>query len=129
MVLGYNATIAYMWNQGLADWRAGFRIPKAQFDSMMQMLLPSKLLYISAAWAIKSAVVLFYRVVAPPGSRVVIMCYAVLGLLVVSWGGVFFFTLFGCRPWDRYWAGDLNRKLNDAHSYASCVDAVHADAL
>ncbi|USP82719.1 hypothetical protein yc1106_09993 [Curvularia clavata] len=107
VVLGFNATIAYMWNLGLADWKAGYHISRAQVAAIMRMVLPSKLLYVSAAWTIKFSVVLFYRIVAPPGSRIVVMCYIVLGSLVVSWCGVFFYTLFGCIPWDKYWAGDL----------------------
>ena len=113
-MLGFNATMAYMWNQGLADWKAGYRIPEPQFDAMMKMVLPSKLLYISAAWTVKFAVVLSYKVVALPGSRIVILCYIVMAYLILSWSGVFFYTLFGCLPWDQYWAGGLTCELNNA---------------
>ena len=112
-VLGFNATVAQMWNQGLSDWKAGYLTSEYQIVAIMKMVVPSKMLYISATWAIKFSVVLFYRIVAPLGSRVVAMCYVAMVYLVLSWGGAFFFTLFGCRPYSRYWSGDPSCKLTD----------------
>lgn len=114
VALGYNATIAHMWNLGLSDWKAGYLTSEYQIVVIMQMVVPSSVLYVSASWAIKASAVLFYRIAAPPTSRIALACHVVLGGLFTSWLALFFYTLFGCRPYDKYWSRDPSCELADA---------------
>uniref|UniRef100_A0A8H7NC50 Rhodopsin domain-containing protein n=1 Tax=Bionectria ochroleuca TaxID=29856 RepID=A0A8H7NC50_BIOOC len=64
----------HMWNMGMAE------IPKASRDNyieMMKMILPGSILYVSSVWAIKIALVIFYKHIAAPGTKLQInlQCY------------------------------------------------------
>ncbi|KAM0229161.1 hypothetical protein ACHAPO_010191 [Fusarium lateritium] len=92
-----------MWNLGMAN------IPGAspeQFKGMMQMIIPGSVLYVTSLWAIKIALVLFYKRLAAPGTRLQTIYNITLGLLVCFWAAIFFHIIFQCFPHDKRWSQD-----------------------
>ncbi|EEU36198.1 hypothetical protein NCS52_01403500 [Fusarium sp. LHS14.1] len=93
----------HMWNLGMAE------IPKASrenFIQIMKMIVPGSILYVSSLWAIKIALVLFYKRLAAPGTKLQIIYNVALGLLVVFWTVIFFHIIFQCFPHDKRWSQD-----------------------
>ncbi|RGP58882.1 hypothetical protein FSPOR_11721 [Fusarium sporotrichioides] len=93
----------HMWNLGMAN------IPGAspeQFKGMMQMIVPGSILYVTSLWAIKIALVLFYKRLAAPGTRLQTIYNITLGLLVCFWAAIFFHIIFQCFPHDKRWSQD-----------------------
>ncbi|KAM0193822.1 hypothetical protein ACHAPI_007478 [Fusarium lateritium] len=93
----------YMWNLGMAN------IPGAspeQFKKLMQMIVPGSVLYVTSLWAIKIALVLFYKRLAAPGTKLQLIYNITLGLLVAFWTAIFFHIIFQCFPHDKRWSQD-----------------------
>ncbi|KAM0235933.1 hypothetical protein ACHAP5_009534 [Fusarium lateritium] len=93
----------YMWNLGMAN------IPGAspeQFKKLMQMIVPGSILYVTSLWAIKIALVLFYKRLAAPGTKLQLIYNITLGLLVAFWTAIFFHIIFQCFPHDKRWSQD-----------------------
>ncbi|RSL47469.1 hypothetical protein CEP54_013383 [Fusarium duplospermum] len=93
----------HMWNLGMAE------IPKASrenFIQIMKMIVPGSILYVSSLWAIKIALVLFYKRLAAPGTKLQIIYNVALGLLVIFWTVIFFHIIFQCFPHDKRWSQD-----------------------
>ncbi|KAF4440863.1 hypothetical protein F53441_12174 [Fusarium austroafricanum] len=93
----------YMWNLGMAD------IPNASredFIKIMKMIVPGSILYVSSLWAIKIALVLFYKRLAAPGTKLQMIYNVTLGLLVIFWATIFFHIIFQCFPHDKRWSQD-----------------------
>ncbi|OBS22804.1 hypothetical protein FPOA_09130 [Fusarium poae] len=95
----------HMWNLGMAN------IPGAtpeQFKGMMQMIVPGSILYVTSLWAIKIALVLFYKRLAAPGTRLQTIYNVTLGFLICFWAAIFFHIIFQCFPHDKRWSQDPN---------------------
>ncbi|KAM5347794.1 hypothetical protein ACJ41O_007618 [Fusarium nematophilum] len=93
----------HMWNLGMAE------IPKAsreEFIQIMKMIVPGSILYVSSLWAIKIALVLFYKRLAAPGTRLQTIYNVALGILAASWTTIFFHIIFQCFPHDKRWSQD-----------------------
>ncbi|KAF5657701.1 integral membrane protein PTH11 [Fusarium heterosporum] len=93
----------YMWNLGMAS------IPTAtpeNFKRLMQMIVPGSILYVTSLWAIKIALVLFYKRLAAPGTKLQLIYNITLGLLITFWAAIFFDIIFQCFPHDKRWSQD-----------------------
>ena len=82
----------------------------------LQMIVPGSVLYVSSLWSIKFALVLFYKKLAAPGSKMQIAYNFALAGLAVTFTTIFFDILFQCFPYDKRWSHDpacesLNRIL------------------
>lgn len=73
------------------------------------MIIPGSTLYVTSIWAIKVALVLFYkRIAARTKLQTVYNC--LLGFLAVSWLVIFFDIVFQCYPIERKWSHVPSRK-------------------
>ncbi|KAM0296009.1 hypothetical protein HYE67_005282 [Fusarium culmorum] len=93
----------HMWNLGMANIPGATR---EQFKGMMQMIVPGSILYVTSLWAIKIALVLFYKRLAAPGTRLQTIYNITLGLLACFWAAIFFHIIFQCFPHDKRWSQD-----------------------
>lgn len=107
-LIGDLAIQQHMWNLGLGDIST---ITPENFKGIMQMIIPGSTLYVSSLWAIKFALVLFYRNLAAPGSRLITVYDVALGGLGVTYAIIFFDIMFQCFPHDKRWSNDPNCKL------------------
>lgn len=76
------------------------------------MIVPGSVLYVSSLWAIKIALVLFYKRLAARGTKLQIIYNVVLGLLAATWTLIFFHILFQCFPHNKRWSLDPTCKCN-----------------
>ena len=109
-LIGDLAIQQHMFNLGLGD------MSKATFEDVkgiMQMIVPGSVLYVASLWAIKFALVFFYKRLAAPGSRLVTLYNIALGFLSVTFLIIFFDILFQCYPYDKRWSKDPNCKVTD----------------
>ncbi|KAI8938694.1 hypothetical protein NX059_004560 [Plenodomus lindquistii] len=97
-LIGDLAIQQHMWNLGLGD------IPNADFKGIMQMIVPGSILYVSSLWAVKFALVLFYKRLAVPGSTLITVYNVALGGLLITYLIIFFDILFQCYPYDKRWS-------------------------
>ncbi|KAM0342605.1 hypothetical protein ACHAPU_009462 [Fusarium lateritium] len=95
----------HMWNLGMANMAAA---PPGNFKKLMQMIVPGSILYVTSLWAIKIALVLFYKRLAAPGTKLQLIYNITLGLLVAFWTAIFFDIIFQCFPHDKRWSQDPN---------------------
>ncbi|KAL1800390.1 hypothetical protein ACET3X_000732 [Alternaria dauci] len=95
----------HMWNLGLGDIST---VTPENFKGIMQMIIPGSTLYVSSLWAIKFALVLFYKNLAAPGSRLVLVYNLTLAGLAVTYLVIFFDIMFQCFPHDKRWSNDPN---------------------
>nr|RBQ86596.1 hypothetical protein FVER53263_13925 [Fusarium verticillioides] len=95
----------HMWNLGMADMANASR---DDFIQIMKMIVPGSILYVTSLWAIKIALVLFYKRLAAPGTKLQIIYNVTLGLLVIFWATIFFHIIFQCFPHDKRWSQDPN---------------------
>jgi hypothetical protein len=72
----------------------------------MKMIVPGSILYVSSLWSIKFALVLFYKKLAAPGSKMQIAYNFALAGLAVTYTTIFFDILFQCYPYDKRWSKD-----------------------
>jgi hypothetical protein len=69
------------------------------------------ILYVSSLWAIKIALVLFYKRLAAPGTSLQMIYNIALGILAASWTTIFFHIIFQCFPHDKRWSQDPTCEL------------------
>ncbi|KAH7397173.1 hypothetical protein BKA66DRAFT_508960 [Pyrenochaeta sp. MPI-SDFR-AT-0127] len=93
----------YMWSLGLGDMST---VTQENFKKIMQMIVPGSTLYVSSLWAIKVALVLFYKSLAAPGSRLVLIYNIALAGLVITYLIIFFDIMFQCFPHNKRWSTD-----------------------
>ncbi|KAL5118536.1 hypothetical protein ACEQ8H_003551 [Pleosporales sp. CAS-2024a] len=75
-------------NLGLSDMS---KVTPANFKGIMQMIIPGSTLYVTSLWAIKFALVIFYKNLAAPGSRLVV----VYNVALAAFDGQ---TILPCSP-------------------------------
>ena len=107
-LVGDLAIQQHMWNLGLGDMST---VTPENFKGIMQMIVPGSILYVASLWAVKFALVLFYKRLAAPGSRLITIYNVALGGLVVTFLIIFFDILFQCYPYDKRWSHDPNCAL------------------
>lgn len=93
----------HMWDLGLGDMTS---VSQGELKGIMQMIVPGSILYVASLWAVKFALVLFYKRLAAPGSRLIVIYNIVLAGLVVTFLVIFFDILFQCYPYDKRWSTD-----------------------
>ncbi|UNI19287.1 hypothetical protein JDV02_005480 [Purpureocillium takamizusanense] len=92
-----------MWSHGMAE------LPRTSQDNVikiMKMIVPGSIVYVSSIWAIKIAMVLFYKRLAAPKSTLQLVYNVALGLLVLFWGVITLHIIFQCFPHDKRWSKD-----------------------
>jgi hypothetical protein len=95
----------HMWDLGLGDMST---VSPANLKGIMQMIVPGSTLYVSSLWAIKFALVFFYKSLAAPGSRMILMYNLALALLASTYLVIFFDIMFQCFPHDKRWSSNPN---------------------
>src|SRR6478735_934164 len=70
------------------------------------MIVPGSILYVTSLWSIKIALVLFYKRLAAPGTKLQTIYNVTLGLLLCFWAAIFFDIIFQCFPHDKRWSQD-----------------------
>ncbi|KAI4852144.1 hypothetical protein E4T44_01683 [Aureobasidium sp. EXF-8845] len=93
----------HMWNLGLGNIGGA---SQEQFIGIMKMIVPGSVLYVSSLWCIKFALVLFYKKLAAPGSKMQVAYNFALAGLAVTYTTIFFDILFQCYPYDKRWSHD-----------------------
>ncbi|KAM0334441.1 hypothetical protein ACHAQA_001468 [Verticillium albo-atrum] len=93
----------HMFNLGMSDM--GNASPQ-EMKQIMQMIVPGSVLYVSTLWAIKLALVIFYKRIAAPGSTLQKVYNGALCVLGATWAVIFFHILFQCFPHDKRWSTD-----------------------
>jgi hypothetical protein len=104
-LIGDLAIQQHMWNLGLGDMST---VTPANFKGIMQMIIPGSTLYVSSLWAIKFALVFFYKSLAAPGSRLVVIYNVALAGLTVTYLIIFFDIIFQCYPHNKRWSTNPN---------------------
>jgi hypothetical protein len=99
----------HMWNLGLGDMST---VTPDRLKGIFQMIVPGSILYVSSLWAVKFALVLFYKRLAAVGSRLLIVYNVALGGLAATYLTIFFHILFQCYPYDKRWSADPNCERN-----------------
>jgi hypothetical protein len=94
-----------MWNLGLGDMST---VTPANFEKIMKMIVPGSTLYVTSLWSIKFALVFFYKRLAAPGSRLVLIYNCALAGLVVTYLVIFFDIMFQCFPHNKRWSTNPN---------------------
>jgi hypothetical protein len=102
-LIGDLAIQQHMWNLGLGDMS---KVTPGNFKQIMQMIVPGSTLYVTSLWAIKFALVVFYKNLAAPGSRLVLVYNIALAGLAVTYLVIFFDIIFQCFPHDKRWSQD-----------------------
>jgi hypothetical protein len=107
-LIGDLAIQQHMWNLGLGDMT---KVAPDQLQGIMQMIVPGSVLYVASLWAVKFALVLFYKRLAAPGSKLITVYNLALAGLAVTFLVIFFDILFQCYPYDKRWSADPDCKL------------------
>ncbi|KAG4416297.1 hypothetical protein IFR04_010578 [Cadophora malorum] len=102
----------HMWNLGMA---APQNASRSEFVGIMQMIIPGSIAYVTSLWAIKVALVIFYKRIAAR-TRLQTVYNVVLGVLAVTWAVIFFDIIFQCYPIDRKWTTDPNNQCSQKAS-------------
>jgi hypothetical protein len=102
-LIGDLAIQQHMWNLGLNDMS---KVTPGNFKQIMQMIVPGSTLYVTSLWAIKFALVVFYKGLAVPGSRLVLVYNITLAGLAVTYLVIFFDIIFQCFPHEKRWSQD-----------------------
>ncbi|OAK99622.1 hypothetical protein IQ06DRAFT_337084 [Phaeosphaeriaceae sp. SRC1lsM3a] len=103
----------HMWNLGLGDMST---VTPGNFKKIMQMIVPGSTLYVTSLWAIKFALVFFYKSLAARGSRLVLVYNIALAGLAVTYLVIFFDIMFQCFPHDKRWSQDPNYQCSQKAS-------------
>lgn len=104
-LIGDLAIQQHMWNLGLGDMS---KVTPENFKGIMQMIIPGSTLYVSSLWAIKFALVFFYKGLAAQGSRLILVYNVALAGLATTYLIIFFHIMFQCYPHDKRWSHDPN---------------------
>jgi hypothetical protein len=107
----------HMWNLGLGDMS---KVTPEQLKGIFQMIVPGSVLYVASLWAVKFALVLFYKRLAVAGSRLVLIYNVALGGLAVTFVVIFFDILFQCYPYDKRWSADPSCKCSFSRLRLEC---------
>ncbi|PVI00359.1 hypothetical protein DM02DRAFT_655563 [Periconia macrospinosa] len=102
-LIGDLAIQQHMWNLGLGDLS---QATQEDFKGIMKMIVPGSILYVSSLWAVKFALVIFYKRLAAVGSRLSMIYNVALGGLAATYLVIFFDILFQCYPYDKRWSTD-----------------------
>ncbi|KAK0108534.1 hypothetical protein ONS95_003338 [Cadophora gregata] len=94
----------HMWNLGMAALQKASR---DEFVGIMQMIIPGSIAYVTSLWAIKVALVIFYKKIAAR-TRLQAVYNVILVVLGVTWAVIFFDIIFQCYPIERKWTTDPN---------------------
>lgn len=81
-------------------------VSRENMKGIMQMIVPGSILYVTSLWAVKFALVFFYKRLAAPGSKLITLYNIALGGLLVTYLVIFFDILFQCYPYDKRWSAD-----------------------
>ncbi|KAI9154855.1 hypothetical protein HJFPF1_07414 [Paramyrothecium foliicola] len=92
-----------MWNWGMASIGTASR---ENFIRIMKMIVPGSILYVTSLWAIKVALVLFYKRLAAPATKLQVIYNVVLGFLAAAWTLIIFHIIFQCFPHSKRWSLD-----------------------
>ena len=107
----------HMWNLGLGDMS---KATPDELKGIMQMIVPGSVLYVTSLWAVKFALVLFYKRLAAPGSRLITVYNVALAGLLATFLILFSDILFQCYPYDKRWSTDPSCKLHDRELRSCC---------
>jgi hypothetical protein len=88
----------HMWNLGLGDMST---VTPENLKGIMQMIIPGSTLYVSSLWAIKFALVFFYKKLTAPGSRLVLV----------------YNLTFQCFPHNKRWSNDPSCEQTLSHMH------------
>ncbi|GJN72739.1 hypothetical protein PLICBS_006814 [Purpureocillium lilacinum] len=95
------------------------------------MIVPGSILYVSSLWAVKVAMVLFYKRLAAPKSTLQLIYNVALGLLVLFWGVITLHIIFQCFPHDKRWSKDpaykCDRKNGDINYWLTVILNIGTD--
>ncbi|TIA18485.1 hypothetical protein D6C81_05069 [Aureobasidium pullulans] len=119
-LIGDLAIQQHMWNLGLGNMAEASQedfigimkvcqlraIHSDPYSHPLQMIVPGSVLYVSSLGSIKFALVLFYKKLAAPGSKMQIAYNFALAGLAVTFTTIFFDILFQCFPYDKRWSHD-----------------------
>lgn len=94
-----------MWTLGMADMG---NASQEEFVQIMKMIVPGSVLYVAGLWTIKISLVLFYKRIAAPGSKLQMVYNVAIGILVCGFLVIFFHIIFQCFPHDKRWSMDPN---------------------
>ncbi|KAF4956394.1 hypothetical protein FSARC_11596 [Fusarium sarcochroum] len=129
-LIGDLAIQQHMWNLGMAD--IGNAGPE-NFVQIMKMIVPGSILYVSSLWSIKIALVLFYKRLAAPGTKLQVIYNVTLGLLVILWTTIFFHIIFQCFPHDKRWSHDpeyqCDPKNADINYWLTIISNIGTDVV
>ncbi|KAJ4305791.1 hypothetical protein N0V90_001323 [Kalmusia sp. IMI 367209] len=120
----------HMWNLGLGDMST---VTPEKLKGIMQMIVPGSILYVSSLWAVKFALVFFYKRLAAPGSRLILVYNIALGGLAATFLVIFFDILFQCYPYDKRWSNNPNYqcdpKAATANYWITITFNIFSDAI
>ncbi|KAJ4983122.1 hypothetical protein SVAN01_11386 [Stagonosporopsis vannaccii] len=129
-LIGDLAIQQHMWNLGLGDMAT---VSQENFKGIMQMIVPGSVLYVASLWAVKFALVLFYKRLAAPGSKLITVYNIALGGLLVTFLIIFFDILFQCYPYDKRWSTDpayqCDPKAATANYWITILFNIISDAI
>lgn len=83
------------------------------------MIVPGSILYVASLWFVKFSLVLFYKRLAAPGSRLVTVYNCALVGLAITFTIIFFDILFQCFPYDKRWSNDPNYQCDPKAALAN----------
>ncbi|KAH7364734.1 hypothetical protein BKA65DRAFT_143859 [Rhexocercosporidium sp. MPI-PUGE-AT-0058] len=119
----------HMWNLGMANIPTATR---SEFVGIMQMIIPGSIAYVTSLWAIKIALVIFYKRIAAR-TRLQTVYNVVLGVLVVTWAVIFFDIIFQCYPIERKWTTDpeqqCSQKASNINFYITILANIFSDVV
>ncbi|CAA9965856.1 hypothetical protein PTMSG1_09215 [Pyrenophora teres f. maculata] len=120
----------HMWNLGLGDMST---VTPENFKGIMQMIIPGSTLYVTSLWAIKVALVVFYKSLAAPGSRLVVVYNVALAGLAVTYLVIFFDIMFQCFPHNKRWSHDphyqCSQKASDINYWITIFFNIFTDVI
>ncbi|KAF2020340.1 hypothetical protein BU24DRAFT_360743 [Aaosphaeria arxii CBS 175.79] len=120
----------HMWNLGLGNMAT---ITPAHFKELMQMIVPGSILYVSSLWAVKFALVLLYKRLAFPGSKLILLYNIALGGLVATYLVIFFDIIFQCYPHDKRWSTDpkyqCDKKASNINFWITILFNIFSDII
>ncbi|KAF1966324.1 hypothetical protein BU23DRAFT_574141 [Bimuria novae-zelandiae CBS 107.79] len=99
----------HRWNLGLGHMST---VTPDKLKGILRMIVPGSILYVSSLWAVKFALVFFYKRLAVPGSRLILLYNIALGLLAATYLTIFVDIVFQCFPHSRRWSSNPKDKCD-----------------
>ncbi|KAL2060205.1 hypothetical protein VTL71DRAFT_9600 [Oculimacula yallundae] len=117
----------HMWNLGMATPQLA---SKSEFEGIMQMIIPGSIAYVTSLWAIKIALVIFYKRIAAR-TKLQTVYNVVLGVLAVTWAVIFFDIIFLCYPIERKWKSnpECSKKASDINYWITILANIFSDVV